>query len=125
MRLHILALTLVGFAAPAFSQIIPPPFPPLFPPEHKLSKVTTGSIINIRTGLNADSFEVLLQGTIENPANCPRPDGYLSDSSQPGYNTYYAAALTAYSVNRPVDVYIDLTECLATRPKLIGIALTR
>lgn len=110
MRLHIVALTLVGFAAPAFSQT-----------------ATVGSITMLRTGWNADSFAVALTAPIVNPANCPTPDGYLSISSQPGYNTYYAAALTAYSLNLRVMVVIDNTpgQCLFSRPKLIGINLIR
>jgi hypothetical protein len=78
MRALIFALALVGIASPGFAQTS-----------------TGASITGVRTGWNADSFAVTTLETIVNPAGCPTPDGYISDKSFPGYNTYYAAALTA------------------------------
>jgi hypothetical protein len=83
----------------------------------------SGSILLIRTGWNADSFAIVMQEPIRNPANCPTPDGYISDKSLPGYSTYYAAALTAYAARQPVVITIHNTECFAGRPKIIGINL--
>lgn len=53
---------------------------------------SSGSITLIRTGWNADSFAIVTQEPIQNPANCPTPDGYISEKSLPGYSTYYAVA---------------------------------
>jgi hypothetical protein len=104
MRVVLAALILVGFASPAFAQA-----------------GDSGAITLLRTGWNSDSFAIAMTGPIQNPANCPTPDGYISHSSLPGYNTYYAAALTAYVAKQPVLVTIHNTECFAGRPKLIGI----
>jgi hypothetical protein len=138
MRLALAALILVGFASPAVSQ------------------TTTGPslITMIRTGWDVDSFAVVTQGPILNPHDCPIADGYVTDSSLPGYNTYYAAALAAYSSNSPVLLVVfDKSgttslfapgspqhpptaiapgtglpvppPCVQGRPRLIGIDLTR
>jgi hypothetical protein len=107
--LLVVALTLFGFASPAFSQT-----------------TVFGSIQLIRTGWNSDSFAIVTQEPIQNPAGCPTPDGYISEKSLPGYNTYYAAALTAYAAKMPVvAITIHNTECFAGRPKLIGINLPK
>lgn len=82
-----------------------------------------GSIKMIRTGWEAEQFAVVTAEPIKNPAGCPAPDGYLADSSVPGYRTYYAAALAAYSLRQPIMITIHDHECDATRPKLIGINL--
>jgi hypothetical protein len=108
VRLLVFVLTLVGFSSAAFCQTM-----------------VVGTITLVRTGWNADSFAVVTREPILNPAHCPEPDGYLSDSTQPGYNTCYAAALTAYIANHPLTVTIDNTHCAGTRPKLIGINLMR
>jgi len=88
-------------------------------------QVSSVSITRIRTGWNADSFAIETNQAISNPANCPTSDAYLSDSSQPGYKTYYAATLTAFSLGKPVAVIISDTECLAGRPKILGIYLSQ
>ena len=108
MRIFLILLALVGFGSSAFSQTM-----------------IVGSITMVRTGWNSDAFAIVTREPIQNPANCPTPDGYQSDSSQPGYSTYYAAALTAYMANVPLMVTIDNAQCVATRPKLIGINLMR
>lgn len=78
-------------------------------------------ISGIRTGWNGDYFAIVTRDPIKNPANCITPDGYLADSADPGYKTYYAAALTAYSIDSKMTVIIDSTSCSLNRPKLIGI----
>jgi hypothetical protein len=108
MRCLVIALAFVAIATPAVSQTM------------------VGSTINmIRTGWNDDAFAIVTVEPIHNPANCPEPDGYLSLKSLPGYNTYYAAALTAYAAKQPIVVTIHNTECAGTRPKLIGINMAR
>ena len=84
-----------------------------------------GQISLIRTGWAADSFAVVLNVPQLNPASCGTADGYISDSSLPGYKTYYAAALTAFTMNQTVQVVIHNSECFNGRPKLIGINLPR
>jgi hypothetical protein len=84
-----------------------------------------GSIKMIRTGWDAEQFAVVTTEPIKNPAGCPAPDGYLADGSAPGYRTYYAAALAAYSLRQPIMIIIHDHQCDATRPKLIGINLFR
>jgi hypothetical protein len=109
MRALIFALALVGIASPGFAQTS-----------------TGASITGVRTGWNADSFAVTTVEPIVNPASCPTPDGYISDKSFPGYNTYYAAALTALiAPSASMVVTVHNTECFAGRPKLIGINLPR
>ena len=103
-----LVIALGGFSTPAFCQT-----------------EVTGSMTMLRTGWNADSFAVVTREPIVNSAHCPEPDGYLSDKSQPGYSTYYAAALTAYIANRPLMITVDNAKCAGTRPRLIGINLMR
>jgi hypothetical protein len=83
-----------------------------------------GSITVVRTGWNADSFALVTAEPIVNPARCPSPDGYISEKSSAGYQTYYSAALTAVASRLRVVVTVHNTECgFAGRPKLIGINL--
>lgn len=109
MRALIIALTLVGTVSPGLAQT---------------SFVST--VNGLRTGWNADTFAITTIEPVVNPANCPNPDGYISDKSLPGYTTYYAAALTALiASSASVVVSVHNTECFAGRPKLIGINLRR
>ncbi|WAK02129.1 hypothetical protein [Methylobacter sp. YRD-M1] len=103
-----LATALAGLSVPAVGQ-----------PVHQ-----AGSITMIRTGWNADSFAIVTAEPIVNPAGCLTPDGYISHSSLPGYETYYAAALTAFAARRRVIVVVDESECYGNRPKLIGVNVT-
>jgi hypothetical protein len=85
-----------------------------------------GTIASIRTGWNADSFAIVTVEPIANPAHCQTADGYIAEKSQPGYSTYYAAALTAYATSSKVAIIVDNTTCgFAGRPKLIGIDLIK
>jgi hypothetical protein len=83
-------------------------------------------ITMIRTGWNRDQFAIVTVAKIQDPAKCATaPDGYLTDSTQPGYQTYYAAALLAFAERATVVVVVDDHACLAGRPKLIGINIVR
>lgn len=104
MRFAHVVLILLGITSPAFSQTMTP----------------LSVLEELRTGWNANSFAVVAGDRILNPANCPIPDGYITDISQPGYRTHFPVALVAY--NRPVRVAVHDSECgFAGRPKLIGI----
>jgi hypothetical protein len=112
MRRILFAIVLILFSAPAICQ-------------------TTGhrQITMLRTGWNGDYFAVVTNedslhpDQLMNPANCPVKDGYVSVSTSPGYSTYYAAALTAYSLGQSADITVDNTpgSCALGRPTLIGI----
>jgi hypothetical protein len=112
MRPILLAIVLTLWSAPAFCQ-------------------TAGNrqITMIRTGWNGDYFALVTAEDSEhpdqlmNPANCPEKDGYVSTSTSPGYSTYYAAALTAYSLGQSAEIIVDNTNghCALGRPMLIGI----
>ena len=97
----------------------------LFPVNLFAEESLNTNISGIRTGWNGDFFAIVSADPVKNPASCPSADGYLSENSQPGYKTYYAAALTAYSINSKVTIIIDSTKCSLGRPKLIGINLFR
>ena len=90
MRSLLVALTVAGITSPALSQTMTP-----------------ATITMIRTGWNADSFAVVTAEPIANPSSCPTPDGYISDHTLPGYETYYAAALTAYFARQPATVTVQ------------------
>lgn len=83
----------------------------------------TGTISLIRTGWNDDSFAVVTVEAMPNPAGCARNDGYITHTSLPGYDTYYAAALTAYIARKRVVLVAHDSECFGSWPKLIGINL--
>lgn len=82
-------------------------------------------ITMIRAGWNADSFGIVTVAPTANPHGCPNPDGYVTDSSQPGYHTYYAATLLAFAERATVIVVVSDTECVGPFPKLIGIDIVR
>jgi hypothetical protein len=85
----------------------------------------TVSVKMVRTGWNADAFAIVPAEPVQNPAKCPTADGYLSEKASPGYSTYYAATLSAYTANRPVMVVIDNASCAAGRPRIIGVNLAK
>jgi hypothetical protein len=84
-------------------------------------------ITMIRTGWNAEQFGIVTVAPIQNPSRCLTPDGYVTDSTQPGYQTYYAAALLAFAERATVIVVVSdvAGDCVASRPKLIGINIVR
>jgi hypothetical protein len=57
-----------------------------------------------------------------NPAGCANNTlGYISTIDQPGYHTYYAAALTAYVARKQVTITVHNTQCTGGFPKIIGV----
>ena len=82
-------------------------------------------ITMILTGRNAEQFGVATVAPIYNPARCPNADGYMTDSAQPGYHTYYAAALLAFAERADVVVVVAVQGCVADHPKLIGLKIVR
>jgi hypothetical protein len=95
----------------------------LFSPIAQAESYANGTIKLLRTGWNADAFGIVLDQPVQNPAQCPTPDGYVTDAAQPGYETYYAFVLNAYRRGAPISVVIDSTPgaCDIGRPKIIGI----
>lgn len=80
------------------------------------------SVTMVRTGWGTDSFAVVTsEPRLVNTAGCRIPDGYISDRSQPGYQTYYSAALTAITSHLRVVVTVHNSLCINDRPVLIGI----
>jgi hypothetical protein len=81
----------------------------------------------IRTGWNAESFAVVTEGPVINPAGCPSPDGYIAFQANRGYRTYYDAALLAFQTNARVQVVVSNQggDCPAGRPRIIGINVMR
>lgn len=83
------------------------------------------SIKSIVTGWAADGFGLILNATVSNPAGCPQADMVSIVSTDPGYKTFYAAALTAWSTNSPVTLIVYNDQCSWVRPKILGITLER
>lgn len=83
------------------------------------------TIKRIRTGWASDTFAIETDEAILNPAGCSMPDGYISDTSHPGYKTYYAAVLMAFSSGKPVNVIVSNTECYSGRPKIMGVYVAK
>jgi hypothetical protein len=86
-----------------------------------------GPIKVLRTGWNGDAFGIEIDAPQQNPAGCPNNVGYISDSNQPGYKTYYLAAIAAYQTGKPISVVVDSNSgaCIGGWPKIIGINLLR
>src|SRR5438309_1177623 len=90
-------------------------------PAHAQQAVS-GTITQVRTGWDSDSFGVMINAPQINPAHCTTNDlGYISTVDQSGYHTYYAAALTAYVARKLVTVTVHNTQCIGPFPKIIGI----
>jgi hypothetical protein len=81
------------------------------------------TITSVGTGWGADSFALWITSPIPNPANCPSVDLVSSISTDPGYKTYYAAALTAWATNSPVTIIVSNTQCTENRPRIIAVNL--
>jgi hypothetical protein len=97
-----------------------------YPPAFADQKVT-GQITTVFTGHEKDQFGIHTDAPQINPSGnpeCNQP-GYATDSSQPGYKTFYAAALLAVAMRANVEVVVDDEGCVADRPKLIGINIKR
>ena len=65
------------------------------------------------------SFEVVVVGlVIRNPAHCPQVDSYRSQRE-----SYYATALTAFTMSKLLTLTIDPSQCVNGRPKIVGMYL--
>ncbi|KQZ32557.1 hypothetical protein [Duganella sp. Root1480D1] len=82
-------------------------------------------VVRIRTGWSADLFTVDTGQAHINPANCPSADGYYASSADPGYKTFYAAALLAFSMGKSVSLYISNFQCTEQRPRIIGLIIEK
>jgi hypothetical protein len=81
-------------------------------------------VTQIYTGWHSDTWGIGVGGTTPvNPANCPSPDAYYSDGTDPGSKNYYAQALTAFSTGTHVVVVVSNTTCTAGRPTIYGLQL--
>ena len=78
-------------------------------------------ISGVRTGWNADQVAVTITGAIPNPARCSQPDGFILSPSTPGYKTHYATILTAFAMNKDVQIIVADTGCASNRPVFWGI----
>jgi hypothetical protein len=88
-------------------------------------EVTT-QITMVFTGHDKDQFGIHTVAPTVNPAHCKIGDrGYATDSSRPGYQTFYAAALLAFAERADVMVVVDDEGCVADRPRLIGLNILR
>ena len=105
MRIALIAAALIATVLPCHAQT-----------------AVSGTITQIRTGWNDDSFGVVINATQVNPAHCAENNlGYISTINNAGYHTYYSAALTAYVARKPVTITVHNTECIGPFPKIIGI----
>ena len=105
MRTILAATAILGIALPSYAQ-----------------QAVSGTITQIRTGWDADSFGIVVSAPQINPANCADNTlGYISTIDQPGYQTYYSAALTAYVARKQVTITVHNTQCVGPFPKIIGV----
>jgi hypothetical protein len=95
--------------------------------ETALAQSTVGPvpITRIRTGWATDMFALETGAAISNPAGCPSPNGYFSLGTEPGYKTFYAAALMAFSTGKNVTIMVSSTDCTSGAPRIIGIYLEK
>lgn len=91
------------------------------------AQTVTGSvpITRVRTGWAADQFAIETGQAILNPANCPAPNGYHSAGTDPGFKTFYAAALMAFSAGKNVTIIVSDKECSVGGPRIVGIYLDK
>lgn len=83
-----------------------------------------GLITSFSAGWSSDTFTVTNSSPIINPAGCAATGEYIATSTAPGYNTYYAAVLTAYSTGSNVAFIISNTTCTQGFPTIIGVNVT-
>lgn len=110
MRILLIALTFALSSLPALAQMA-------FPGPSQIRE--------INTGWNSEQFRIVTVDPVQNPAKCLSPDGYMAASTQPGYNTHYAAALSAFLGSKPVTLAVDATACTNDRPRVIGIYMQK
>jgi ABC-type proline/glycine betaine transport system substrate-binding protein len=80
-----------------------------------------GTITAIDTGWSSDSIGVTNTAPVINPAGCSGNVHYVATSSSAGYNTFYAAILTAYSTGAQVVFVVSNTVCTFSAPTIIGV----
>ncbi len=119
MRLLHVGLILTSLSFPVFARPVDTRVPPHEPTQF------IATIKEIRTGWNSDQFGIVTNEPMRNPAGCPTADGYVTDSTQPGFNTFYVAAITAFVERARVVIVVAPRGCVAGRPKLIGINVLR
>src|SRR5262245_57530734 len=108
MHRFILALALIMIVQPTAAQPAPEP-------------AVAGTVS--RLFVDEASFGVLTDSPIVNPAHCPTPDSYRSQSFL--IELYYATALTAFTMTAPITITIHKSECADGRPKIVRIFLDR
>lgn len=81
------------------------------------------TIVRVGTGWDCDCFLVTVNRPVINPAGCPTPDGYMAEAASSGYKTHYAAALTAFSIGRPIYITASNSSCVHGRPRVIGVVI--
>ena len=105
MRALLAATAILQFTLPAYPQ-----------------QMVSGTITSLRTGWDYDGFGIVINVPQINPAHCQNNDlGYVSKIDQPGYNTYYSAALTAYVARKQITIAVHNTQCIGPFPKIIGV----
>jgi hypothetical protein len=92
---------------------------------HAQSSTASVPITKLRTGWAADQFAIETGQAVLNPANCPVPNGYHSAGADPGYKTYYTAALTALALGKNVTIVVSNTECSVSGPRIIGLYIEK
>jgi hypothetical protein len=95
-----------------------------FQPVFAQTTVAAGTITQIDTGWSSDTFGVMTTAAVVNPAGCSATDMYESSSPAAGYNTYYAAALTAFTTGSQISIVVSNTTCTQSRPTSIGLYIT-
>jgi len=107
-RAAVLAATLVAAATSALAQV---------------SLTDQTRIRPANTGWGGDLLRIEVTSPIVNPAGCATPDGYVVGAQHSWYKVTTAAALTGYTLGRPVRIAVSHTECFAGRPLMLGIHL--
>ena len=80
--------------------------------------ITYGTVSSL--SVDETSFEVVVVGSvIRNPAHCPQVDSYRSQRE-----TYYATALTAFTMTELLRLTIDPSQCVNGRPKIVSMYLS-
>lgn len=91
----------------------------------------TKSVTDIRgigTGWSEDQFIVYAPTTLSsasNPANCATPDGFAARIGYAGYKTYLSTVQLAFALGKQIEVFVSNTagDCVADRPRIIGVAI--
>ena len=75
-------------------------------------------------GWGSDEFAINTSAPFTNPAHCTNTDLYDMSSTNGGYKTLLATALSAITSRQNVSITVSNTACSSTnRPLLIGIAI--